>query len=163
MAWHLAAQYSRTYGSFPGAPALRGSLYGSGFASEYAACAQASLPTLVYMWLLPTASLENKVMATEAPSSALSLCKGQMAQGSAENPSHELPEPSAPWGRNSALGDAAGTLVSPEIANAKGEKASILRLRTAGAAPGADESHFVSPPGRFEWSRRDGASDVRTK
>ena len=36
----LAAQYLRTYGSFPYAPSLRGSLYGSGFAPQLAARAR---------------------------------------------------------------------------------------------------------------------------
>ena len=48
MVRRLSAQSSRMYGLPPGAPELRGNLYGS-FAFEYAARAQALLEMLAYM------------------------------------------------------------------------------------------------------------------
>ena len=77
VARRLAAQYFRTYGSPPDKPALRGSLYGSGFAFLFAARAQDLLQMLVSTWLLPTVSLANKVVMTEVPPSALSLRQKQ--------------------------------------------------------------------------------------
>ena len=61
VARNLAAQSVRMCGAFPYAPQSRGSLYGSGFAFQLAARAQASLQMLVFTRLLPTASLGNKV------------------------------------------------------------------------------------------------------
>ena len=65
-ALHLAAQYCRMHQSRPGAPELPGGLFSSGFASQYAARARALLQALVSMWLSPTASLENRVVLTNA-------------------------------------------------------------------------------------------------
>ena len=56
---HPEAQFFRMYESFPDASALRGSLYGSGFALQYSVRAQALLRMLVFMWLLHTASLSG--------------------------------------------------------------------------------------------------------
>ena len=56
---HPAAQSFRMYGSAPGAPEMRGSLFGRYFAFQYAARAQAFLQLLVSMWLLPAASIER--------------------------------------------------------------------------------------------------------
>ena len=88
------------------------------------------------MRLLPTASLENMLRAAAALSSAPSVCHKQMIQVSASNPSCEAPESFAPRAHNSALANVAGTLALAEIANVEEEKASKLRLRMVGAAPG---------------------------
>ena len=57
MVRHLAEQSVRLSGASPGAPELRGTLYG-GFAIRYAARVQAPSQMLVYTWLLPTASIK---------------------------------------------------------------------------------------------------------
>ena len=177
MVRHLALQSLRMYGLFPDAPELRGNLRSSGcclqqllqlavrmqfavllfavdtcavccsrrsppgcacstFAFQYAARAQASSQMLVYLRLAPTAPL--------------AVSQKQMIEGSAPSGSYEAP-----------LGSVVGTLASAEIADVESVRASKLRHRMEGAAPGAAESHFVFPSDCFEGSRRDNALDVR--
>ena len=90
----LAVQYVWTYRPFPDATDLRGSLYGSGFAFQFAARAQALLLMLVFM-SLPTASLENKVMSLPS-----SVRQKEMMRGSVANPSYEASESPAPREHN---------------------------------------------------------------
>ena len=100
---HLAAQSFRMHGVPPGAPELRGNLYGS-FAFRYVARAQALFPLLVYMRLLPTVSPKNRATATD-----VSARRKQMAQGSAPSGTYETPQSFGPRGRNSI-----GTLTGPD-------------------------------------------------
>ena len=59
------------------------------------------------------------------------------------------------------MDDVVGTLVFVVIVNVKDGRASKLRLRIRGAAPGAGESRFAFPSDCFAWSCRDNAFDVR--
>ena len=58
------------------------------------------------------------------------------------------------------MDDVVGTLVFVVIVNVKDGRASKLRLRIRGAAPGAGESRFAFPSDCFAWSCRDNAFDV---
>ena len=57
---------------------------------------------LAFMWLLPTASLVNEVMVTNALSLSSSVCQKQMIRGSVGDPSYEVPESFAPGKENTA-------------------------------------------------------------
>ena len=160
---HLALQYFRMYGPPPDAPALRGSLYGSGFARQFAARAQALSPMLFFARLLPTVSLDNRVAGTEVLPSPRAGRQERMIRGSAAHPSYEVSESFAPWEHNAVIDDVAGTLALTVIANVKRGKALELRLRIVCTAPGVGESHFASPSDCFEWSCRDDAFGVRDK
>ena len=163
MARNLAAQSFWMYGPFPCTPELRGGLFCSGFAFQYAARAQAWFQILVFARLLPTASLENKVVVTNVLTSSLSLCRNQVTLWSASRAAYEAPQSFAPCAYNSVMDNVAGSSAFAGIANVKDEHASMSRLRTGGAAPSAGESHFGFQSNCFEWHRRDDAFDVRDK
>ena len=71
---------------------MRVDMYVSSCAPQYAARPQASLQMLVYMCLLPAASLEGKVMVTNVLASSLAVCQKQMIQGSVSSGSYEAPQ-----------------------------------------------------------------------
>ena len=161
MAKHLAAHSFRLCGLFPDAPELRGSLYGSGFAFQYAGRAQALPKMLLRLCWLFTAFLGSMAMVTNVLTSALSVCRKGAFQGSVSGGSYEAPQSFAPREYDSVLGDVVGMSASAWIVNVKDGRALPLCSRIGRAAPGAGESRFVFPSDCFEWSRRDDASDVR--
>ena len=57
---------------------------GEGFLYQYAGRASSPAFLLVTIWLMPTGSRANKVMAMELAVKALEVCDGRMIQGSAE-------------------------------------------------------------------------------
>ena len=116
---------------------------------------------MVFTWLFPTASLGNQVLVTSVLTLSPPARQRQMMQGSARNNSYEAPQFYAPLEYNFRADNMAGTLVFAEIVNVKNGRASKLRLLSGGAAPGAGESHFVSPSVCSEWPCRDNALDVR--
>ena len=112
----VAPQTFRITESRPDAPDSNSSLYSSGFSHQYAARGQDVLQMLVFMWLLPTASSENTVMATGALASSLSARQQQLILGSVADPSYELPGSFAPRGCSTVMDDAVGTFAVAIIA-----------------------------------------------
>ena len=118
---------------------------------------------LVFLWLLPTASPDNKVTVTDVLTSSLSTRRGQMIQGSAPGGSHEALQSIVLRGRNPVLGNVVETLASVVVAIAKDGRSSSQRPCLGGTAPGSGVSHFVFPSGCSEGPCRNHASDVRDK
>ena len=147
----VAAQFSRMCGSFPDAPELRGGLFGSRFAPQYAARAQALSQLFAFAWLSHSTSLDRKEMETDVLTSPLSVRQKRMLQGSVSRKSYEAPQSFVPREYNPVIGSVVGALVFAGIVNVKDEHASKLRRCFRGTAPGAVESHFVSPSDCFEW------------
>ena len=99
----------------------------------------------VFTRLSLTASHGNEVLVTDVASSSLSASKERMIQWSAAGPSYEASESFAQCEYDAVMDNAVGTLPMAEIVDVKDEKASKLRLRLSGSAPGMGESHFVFP------------------
>ena len=99
----------------------------------------------VYVGLRPTASLDIEMMVTSVLTSPPPAPQKQMIQGLVSSGLYETLQSLAPRGRNAALDNSVGTLVFALIVNVKDGRAANLRPCLGGAAPGAGDSHFVSP------------------
>ena len=145
-------------GGMPSSESLRGSLFNAGFAYRCAACASALVFLPASAWLTPTVGYGSRVMTTAVLARAIGARHRMTGTGPSEKWEVEKYEGNGkPWSFNAVLDTVVGMFVFGIAASQTSDKAGMLQIRLAGAAPNAGEHHFASPSDCLSWPARQGS------
>ena len=141
----------------PLSEALKGSLYGEGYAYQFAARFSSPAFLLGAAWLGPTVSYGNRVMFTEVITRAMEARHRMMGAGPSEKWGAETRGGGdMPWAFNAVLGNVAGAILFRIVANESRDDAGMLRVRLAGVAPDMGGYHSAFPSDCLPWSTSQG-------